>query len=123
MEVGEDWERVLPPWVSAALAPHQRRALKSAVRRRILRTLSGLGYPATLPDLARRLGGGSSIGDIAYHVIILDECGCVTVSVRGQRDGGAWNGQPGRRGFAPNLVTKHAVKYALDATEALDALE
>lgn len=116
--MGGHWTDALPPRVVSALSPSQRRALDNPTRRRILRHLSNVPSPTTLPDLAIAVSG-ASISTVAYHVMILDECGCVLVTVLPADNADDANGDR-PRSFAANLGTKRPVLIALEATEELD---
>lgn len=112
----EDWERTLPPAVAAALAPHQRRAVGNRTRRQILRQLSGSASPKTPSDLALAIPG-ASISVISYHVLVLEECGCVSLSIALADEVG--QGQ----GVSSAEADSGPLREALDATPKLDGLD
>lgn len=70
----------LPAELAETLAPHLTRALENSTRRRILRALNGEHESRTLVELAT-LVPGINISTIGYHVLILEECGTVSVTV------------------------------------------
>lgn len=107
--------RKLPPELVETLAPHQRHALEHPIRRQILRTLDRDTSPLTLGGFAEEMPAGLST--ISYHLLVLEECGLVSVS-------GALTG-PGEaeRSFVSNFADNRAVVAALQAAEPLDALD
>lgn len=113
----ERWEEMLPPEVASALAPNQRRALSNPTRRRMLRLLEEDPKPRTVAELALWIPD-VNISTIGYHALILDECGCVTVTLvpvpddRGE--------QP--RCYGSNVSAKRAIREALKATEVFDEI-
>jgi DNA-binding transcriptional ArsR family regulator len=108
--------RKLPPEVVDGLAPHQQRALDHPIRRQILRVLSRTSNPQTLVDLCEGIPE-TSISTIGYHLLVLEECGFVSVS-------GVLTG-PGdaERHFASNIADNRVVMLALQETQELDELK
>lgn len=108
--------RKLPPEVVEGLAPHQQRALDHPIRRQILRVLTRDAKPQSLVDLCEGIPG-TSISTIGYHLLVLEECGFVSVS-------GVLTG-PGdaERHFASNVADNRVVTVALQETEQLDELD
>lgn len=111
----ERWEQMLPPEVASALAPHQRRALNSPTRRRILRLLEEDATPRTVAELAMSMPD-ASISSVGYHALILDECGCVTMTLVATPDD--QGGRP--RCYGSNVTAKRTIRQALKATEEFD---
>jgi DNA-binding transcriptional ArsR family regulator len=108
---GED--RKLPAEVAVLLAPHLCRALDHQTRRQILRVLNRGSEPQTPQDLAEAIPG-AGISIIGYHTLVLEECGCVTVTVRPSRAGEL------KRAYVSNVTDNRLVRNALEATRHLD---
>lgn len=106
-------ESKLPAEVAVLLAPHLRRALDHQKRRQILRALNRHSEAQTPKDLAEAIpGAGVSI--IGYHSLVLEECGCISVTVAPSLAGGL------RRAYLSNVTDNRLVTGALQATRQLD---
>lgn len=106
-------ERKLPAEVAALLAPHLCRALDHQTRRQILRVLGRSSTPQTPTDLADAIPG-SGLSMIGYHALVLEECGCVSVTVAPSLSGSL------KRAFVSNVTDNRLVTSALQATRRLD---
>jgi hypothetical protein len=71
--------RPLPVQLAKALKPEMQRPLMHGVRRRILRTFNQDPTPRTTKDLQKTFPN-LSFSSVNYHVLVLDECGCLAVS-------------------------------------------
>ena len=65
-----------------------RKALDHSVRRQIMRTLNRSDVPRSFKELATTPGLPANPGLISYHVHILQECDCVTLSYEPKTNGG-----------------------------------
>jgi DNA-binding transcriptional ArsR family regulator len=108
--------RKLPPEVVDGLAPHQQRALDHPIRRQILRVLARHSSPQTQAEICAGIAD-TSVSTIGYHLLVLEECGFVSVS-------GVLTG-PGdaERRFASNIADNRVVVAALQQTRELDELD
>ncbi|HUC07865.1 MAG TPA: winged helix-turn-helix domain-containing protein [Solirubrobacterales bacterium] len=106
-------ERKLPAGVAALLAPHLCRALDHQTRRQIIRALNHSERPQTPKDLAEAIPG-AGLSRIGYHTLVLEECGCVTVTAAPSPVGGL------RRAYLSNVTDNRLVTSALQATRHLD---
>jgi DNA-binding transcriptional ArsR family regulator len=111
--VVEGEERKLPAEVALLLAPNLRRALDHQTRRQILRILNRNGGPQTPNDLTDAIPG-ASLSLIGYHSLVLEESGCVSVTVAPSHAGGL------RRAFVSNVTDDRLVTGALRATRRID---
>jgi DNA-binding transcriptional ArsR family regulator len=109
-------DRKLPPELTETLVPHQRRALEHPIRRQLLRCLNRTHEAQTLADLGECVPD-VGISTISYHILVLQQCGFVSVSPELPR--------PGRVGhsFSSNIADDRVVTVALDATLQLDMPE
>jgi DNA-binding transcriptional ArsR family regulator len=106
-------ERKLPAEVAALLAPHLCRALDHPTRRQILRALNRGAEPQTPKNLAEAIPG-AGLSMIGYHALVLEECGCVSVTVAPSIGGGL------NRAYLSNVTDNRLVTSALEATRQLD---
>jgi DNA-binding transcriptional ArsR family regulator len=112
----QEGERKLPADVTKTLGPHLCRALDHPTRRRILRILERGPKPQTLTELSDVIPT-ANISSISYHALVLEECGCVTVTAAFPRHTNA------ERCYVSNIRDDRRVTEALQATRHLDALE
>ena len=105
--------RPLPVHLAKSLKPETRQALMHWVRRRILRMLNQSPTPRTIQDLQKTFPG-LSLSSVNYHVLVLDECGSLTVS--------RVNATPGSpiRLLASNAADDPRLVAVLRATVLLD---
>ena len=106
-------ELKLPAEVAVLLAPHLRRALDHQTRRQILRVLDRGAAPQTPKELAAAIPG-TSVTAIGYHTLVLEECGCLSVTVAPSPTGAL------RRALLSNVSDDRFVASALQATRHLD---
>lgn len=106
-------DRKLPHELTETLVPHQRRALEHPIRRQLLRCLNRDHTAQTLAELGE-CTPGVGISTISYHMLVLQQCGFVSVSPEMSR--------PGRIGhsFSSNIADDRVVTVALEATQELD---
>jgi DNA-binding transcriptional ArsR family regulator len=105
--------RPLPVQLAKSLEPEARQALMHGVRRRILRMLNQDPTPRTTQDLLETFPG-LSLSSVTYHVLVLGECGSLTVS-RGKAIPGSFT-----RLLSSNVVDDPQLVAVLRATESLD---
>jgi DNA-binding transcriptional ArsR family regulator len=110
---GDRADRALPMQLAQALEPKARRALTHVVRRRILRAFSEDPTPRTPEDLQMAFPG-DRLATINYHLLVLGDCGSVTVSRVEQARGTAV------RSFVSNVTGDAQYVAVLRATERLD---
>jgi DNA-binding transcriptional ArsR family regulator len=108
-------ERKLPADVAQLLAPHLHRALDHPTRRQILRALNRHGKAQTLADLAVAIPG-AIVSTVGYHALVLEECGCISVTVVPSPPDGL------KRAYSSNVIDDRVVSGALRATRRLDDL-
>jgi DNA-binding transcriptional ArsR family regulator len=108
-------ESHLPAELASSLAPHLKRALDNPIRRRILRALNKDGEPRTLGELSTLIPG-TNISTIGYHVLTLEECGTVSVTVLLAESA---FGRAGNR-YASNIGDDQAVREVLSRTRQDD---
>lgn len=89
------------------------RALDHQTRRQILRVLNRGGEPQTPKDLADAIPG-TGLSMIGYHTLVLEECGCVSVTVAPSLAGGL------KRAYLSNVTDNRLVASALEMTRQLD---
>ncbi len=106
-------ERRLPTEVAVLLAPHLCRALDHQIRRQILRVLNRSREPQTPKDLTEAIPG-AGLSMIGYHTLVLEECGCVSVTVAPSATGGLG------RAYLSNVTDDRPVTSALQATRGID---
>jgi DNA-binding transcriptional ArsR family regulator len=110
--VPEGPQSSLPAELAEKLSPILERALGHPTRRRILRALDGTGEAWTLEELGAAIAG-TPISTVSYHVLVLEECGSVLVTValpesqRSQR-------------FASAVGDDATIREVLDRTRAED---
>jgi hypothetical protein len=105
--------RPLPQELAEGLAPEARRALMHGIRRCILRAFDEVPIVQTTRDLMPTFPG-ATLQTITYHVLVLEECGSLTVSHIAQ-DRGSFT-----RSFVSNVANNAEVVAVLQATERLD---
>lgn len=108
-----DAKEQLPVELAMSLAPIPRRALMHGMRRRILRALTQDPTPQTIEDLLPTFPG-ATLSAVNYHVLVLGDCGSLTVSRVEQTHGGF------ARSFVSNVADNLEFVAALQATEQLD---
>jgi DNA-binding transcriptional ArsR family regulator len=113
MRSGPELNRPLPMQLAKALKPETRQALMHGVRRRILRMLNQDPIPRTARDLLKTFPD-LSLSSLNYHILVLDECGILTVS-RAKATQGSF-----ARVFTANVADDAQLLAALQATESLD---
>jgi hypothetical protein len=103
----------LPKELAEVLSPTRKRALRHSMRRRILRTLNRDLVPWTADELAA-IFPGCGLSIVNYHVLVLEDCGAVSVSYL--------EPQRGRllRTYVTNVSDNPEIASALQATIELD---
>lgn len=110
---GPESNQPLPVGLAEGLDPESRLALMHGVRRRILRTFNQDPAPRTTLDLLATLPG-LSLSSVNYHVLVLGECGSLTVSkVKVAPESFI-------RLLRPNIADDPQLAAVLRATESLD---
>jgi DNA-binding transcriptional ArsR family regulator len=103
----------LPVSLLDALSPEKRRALIHRTRRIILRALRQDPVPKTTRDLLS-ISPGVTLQTITYHVLVLEECGSLTVSHVEQSPGNF------ARLFQSSIGCDSEILTVLQETERLD---
>jgi DNA-binding transcriptional ArsR family regulator len=105
----------LPASLLDKLPPEKRRALIHGTRRGILRALQQDPAPRATRDLLS-VFPGVTLQTISYHVLVLEECGSLTVS-RIEQSPGSF-----ARFFCSNIDCDPEILTVLRETEQLDAV-
>jgi len=113
MRSGPDSNRPLPAPLAKGLKAETCHALMHGVRRRILRMFNQDPTPRTPQELLKKFPG-LSLSSVNYHVLVLDECGSLTVS-RVKTTPGSF-----ARMFTSNVADDPQLAAVLRATESLD---
>lgn len=103
----------LPGQFARSLKPESRQALMHGVRRRILRMLNQDPTPRTTQDLLKTFPE-LSLSSVNYHVLVLDQCGSLTIS-RVRSTVGSFT-----RVVTSNVADDPQFEVVLRATESMD---
>jgi len=103
----------LPTRLATQLEPGTRHALMHGMRRRILRAFAESATARTTQDLLTAFPG-AGLSSVNYHVLVLCECGSLTVSRVEQARGSL------TRSFVSTVADDPQIVAVLRATEQLD---